>query len=75
MLTTPSQWDPPAPRLPEMPLAFVLHFVRVYWPAVLAVALLECGQSTSAILMPYAIKQIMEGGEAAFRLRREKYGF
>jgi type III restriction enzyme len=22
-----------------------------------------------------AIKQIMEGGEAAFRLRREKYGF
>lgn len=65
MLTTPSQWDPPAPRLPEMPLAFVLHFVRVYWPAVLAVALLECGQSTSAILMPYAIKQIMDTVAAA----------
>ena len=65
MLTTPSQWDPPAPRLPEMPLAFVLHFVRVYWPAVLAVAILECGQSTSAILMPYAIKQIMDTVAAA----------
>ena len=65
MLTTPSQWDPPAPRLPEMPLAFVLHFVRAYWPAVLAVALLECGQSTSAILMPYAIKQIMDTVAAA----------
>lgn len=65
MLTTPSQWDPPAPRLPEMPLAFVLHFVRVYWPAVLGVALLECGQSTSAILMPYAIKQIMDTVAAA----------
>jgi len=33
---------------------------------------------TGAIDMPdvrEAIKKIMEGGEAAFRLRREKYGF
>lgn len=60
-----SQLDPPAPRLPAAPLAFVLHFVRFYWPAVLAVVLLECGQSTSAILMPYAIKQIMDTVAAA----------
>ncbi|MSR13623.1 MAG: ABC transporter ATP-binding protein [Gammaproteobacteria bacterium] len=57
--------DPPAPRLPDTPLAFVLHFVRLYWPAVLAVGVLECGQSSSAIMLPYAIKQIMDAVTAA----------
>ena len=59
------QFDPPAPRLPNSPLAFVLHFVRMYWPAVLGVGLLETGQSTCAILMPYAIKQIMDAVHTA----------
>ncbi len=59
------QFDPPAPHLPEAPLAFVLHFVRIYWPALLCCALLECGQSTAGILMPYAIKKIMDTVTAA----------
>ncbi len=65
MLMPTPQWDPPAPRLPAAPLAFVLYFVRAYWPAVLAVALLESGQSACAILLPYAIKQIMDTVAAA----------
>ena len=32
----------------------------MYWPGVLAVALLEGGQSTCAILLPFAIRRIME---------------
>ncbi|MGH8598912.1 MAG: ABC transporter ATP-binding protein, partial [Gammaproteobacteria bacterium] len=60
-----TQFDPPAPRLPATPFTFVLHFVRIYWPAVLVIALLECGQSASAILMPYAIKEIMDTVGAA----------
>ncbi len=65
MLNSTPQWDPPAPRLPAAPVSFVLHFVRAYWPAVLAVALLESGQSACAILLPYAIKEIMDTVGAA----------
>jgi chromosome segregation protein len=35
-------------------------------------------KETGAIDMPVictAIKQVMEGGEAAFKLRKDKYGF
>lgn len=46
--------------LPATPVAFVAHFVRMYWPAVLTLALLEGGQSTCAILLPFAIRRIME---------------
>ena len=50
-----------APRaLPDAPFAFVLHFIRYYVLAVVGVALLEAGQSTCAILLPYAIKRIMD---------------
>jgi len=59
---------PPPPALPEAPFAFVLHFIRFYLPGVLGVALLEAGQSTCGILLPYAIKQIMDavmGAQAA----------
>ncbi len=52
--------DPPAPRLPAVPLAFVLYFVRRYWLPVTIVALLESSQSTCAILLPYAIRRIMD---------------
>ncbi len=51
---------PAPPRLPANPFRFVLHFVRVYLGGVVAVAAFEAGQSTCAILMPYAIKQIMD---------------
>jgi len=43
--------DPPPPALPDTPFAFVLHFIRYYWPAVVAVALLEAGQSSCGILL------------------------
>ncbi|MGD9603692.1 MAG: ABC transporter ATP-binding protein [Gammaproteobacteria bacterium] len=61
----PDQRDLHAPPLPDRPLAFVLYFVRLYWPAVLGVALLETGQSTCGILMPYAIRRIMDTVAAA----------
>ncbi len=57
--------DPAAPALPGTPFAFVLHFVRVYWVAVLTVAVFETGQSSCAILLPYAIKTIMDAVAAA----------
>lgn len=52
--------EPPAPALPDTPFAFVRHFIGYYLPGVLVVALLEAGQSTCGILLPYAIKQIMD---------------
>jgi len=58
--TTTPPADPVPPTLPDTPFAFVRHFVGYYLPAVLAVALLEAGQSTCAILLPYAIKRIMD---------------
>lgn len=60
MQAEPSRFDPPAPRLPDTSLAFCLHFVRAYAAGVGLVALLEVGQSTCAILLPFAIKQIMD---------------
>jgi ATP-binding cassette, subfamily B, bacterial len=51
--------------LPELPFAFVLHFIRYYIPAVFGVALLEAGQASCGILLPYAIKQIMDAVTAA----------
>ena len=54
-----------APVLPQSPFAFVLHFIRYYVPAVLGVALFEAGQSTCGILLPYAIKGIMDAVTAA----------
>jgi len=56
--------SPTDQALPAGPLAFIAHFVRLYWPAVLAVALLESGQSTCAILLPFAIRRIMETVES-----------
>jgi len=58
-IASPAQ-DPPPPALPDTPFAFVRHFIGYYLPAVLAVALLEAGQSTCNILLPYAIKRIMD---------------
>ncbi len=55
---------PDAPELPARPFAFIAHFVRLYWPAVLAVALLESAQSTCAILLPFAIRRIIETVES-----------
>lgn len=60
MTTPPPSQDSAPAALPDTPFAFVLHFIRFYLPAVAAVAVLEAGQSTCGILLPYAIKQIMD---------------
>ncbi len=48
-----------APALPGEPLPFVLHFFRRFrwWYALIVV--LEIGSSTSAIMIPYAVGQIV----------------
>ncbi|MFN0316623.1 MAG: ABC transporter ATP-binding protein [Burkholderiales bacterium] len=60
MQSTTSHQNSPAPLLPGTPLAFILHFVRIYRAAVGVITLLECGQAACAILLPYAIKKIMD---------------
>lgn len=52
--------DPPAAVLPNTPLRFCLHFVRIYALWVAVIFLLEAGQSGCAILLPFAIKRIMD---------------
>ncbi len=56
---------PPSPSLPDQPLRFVLHFVRFYVPAVLACLLFETGQAVCGILLPWALRQIMDAVSAA----------
>jgi len=56
---------PNPPALPDTPFAFALHFIRFYWPVVAAIALLEAGQSSCGILLPYAIKRIMDAVSGA----------
>ena len=51
---------PAVAALPAAPLAFCLRYVRRYAGFVCAMIVLEAGQSTCSILLPYAIKQIME---------------
>jgi len=54
-----------APRLPTSPLRFCLRYGRVYRLAVLVIILLETGQATCSICLPYAIKRIMDAVEGA----------
>ncbi len=51
--------------LPDTPFRFCLRYVRRYLPIVCVMVILEGGQSACSILLPYAIKQIMEGVTAA----------
>ena len=54
-----------APTLPDTPFRFVLHFVGFYLPAVFACLLFETGQSLCNILLPWAIRHIMDAVNAA----------
>ena len=61
--SAPLATDPLA--LPDTPLRFCLRYVRAYSLFVCAMIVLEAGQSTCSILLPYAIKRIMDGVTAA----------
>lgn len=49
-----------ASELPDTPLRFCLHYARIYSLFVYAMIVLEAGQAACSILLPYAIKQIMD---------------
>ncbi|MBI4696029.1 MAG: ABC transporter ATP-binding protein [Gammaproteobacteria bacterium] len=65
MLSAPPADDFPHPQLPDTPFGFCRHFVRRYLAAVSAILCFETGQAVCAILLPYAIKEIMESVSAA----------
>jgi ATP-binding cassette subfamily B protein len=54
------QIDTGAPGLPDTPLRFCTHFLRVHALAFGVIVVLEAGQAACTILLPYAIKQIMD---------------
>ncbi|MEE9423759.1 MAG: ABC transporter ATP-binding protein, partial [Methylococcales bacterium] len=49
-----------APPLPSSPLAFCFRYLNFYRRGLLLIMLLEAGQAACTILLPYAIKQIMD---------------
>ncbi|MEQ8496804.1 MAG: ABC transporter transmembrane domain-containing protein, partial [Gammaproteobacteria bacterium] len=57
--------DPGAPALPRAPLGFCLRYARVYALFVVAMVVFEAGQSACSIMLPYAIKRIMDAVAAA----------
>ena len=52
--------DEGAPVLPDTPFRFCAYFVRMYALGLGLMLLLEIGQATCSILLPYAIKEIMD---------------
>lgn len=57
--------DREAPVLPSSPLGFCLHYLKFYWLPFFAMILFEAGQASTTILLPYAIKRIMDAVEYA----------
>ncbi len=49
-----------APELPRKPFQFALHFIKNYKWFLLAMLVLEAGQAASQILLPNAIKEIID---------------
>ena len=56
---------PAVEALPDRPLPFCLRYVRRYWVQVATMVALEAGQSGCSILLPFAIKQMMDAVAAA----------
>ncbi|MCZ6526542.1 MAG: ABC transporter ATP-binding protein [Gammaproteobacteria bacterium] len=54
-----------APPLPPNVLGYCLRYTNAYAWTVIAMLLLEAGQAACTILLPYAIKQIMDAVELA----------
>ena len=52
--------EPGSPQLPDTPFRFCRHFVRRYLLAIGAIVCFETGQAACAILLPDAIRRIME---------------
>jgi ATP-binding cassette, subfamily B, bacterial len=57
--------DPGAPALPATPLGFCVRYARIYIAFVVAMVVFETGQSACSIMLPYAIKRIMDAVVAA----------
>ena len=60
-----SNRDLGAPPLPATPFRFCLRYIRQYTWVVVAMVILESGQAACSILLPYAIKQIMDAVQQA----------
>lgn len=54
--------DPQAPVLPTKPFRLALYFLRYYWIGLVAMTFLETGQAVCQIMIPYAIKQLIDYG-------------
>lgn len=54
-----------APPLPATPAGFCLRYANIYRLSVVVMMFLEAGQSACSMLLPYAIKQIMDAVELA----------
>ncbi|MBK6657541.1 MAG: ABC transporter ATP-binding protein [Proteobacteria bacterium] len=63
-----------AMQLPATPLRFCLRYMRRYLPVLSLMVVLEGGQSACSILLPYAIKEIMEGVSAAQAAHLDVWG-
>ena len=57
-----------APPLPATSFAFCYRYVKYYLWGLLLMIVLEAGQATCAIMLPYAIKQIMDAVTLAHAL-------
>lgn len=51
-----------APHLPGDPVAFALYFYRQYWLWIVGLVVFEVGQAASQILIPQAVKEIVDIG-------------
>jgi len=52
-----------APALPTKPLGFCMHYAKKYVWSIVAMLVFEAGQAACLIMLPYAIKQIMDAVE------------
>ncbi len=64
-VTENSAATPKAPTLPDGPLGFCLRYVAVYRLSVIVMVVLEAGQAACSMMLPFAIKQIMDAVEQA----------
>ena len=58
-----------SPPLPATSFAFCYRYVKIYLLGLLLMVVLEAGQAACAILLPYAIKQIMDAVAVAQSLK------
>ena len=54
-----------APRLSRSPLRFALHFYLKAWIALIAIFVFEAAQAACTILLPYAVKEIIDAVTSA----------